>query len=85
MKVKFIVTARGIVFGSKEFKSDQHLYIAAGHKLKDEEVFGGGIADLTNRVISGTSYAFGPYKPEEIRKLLLDWVVEEPSDYDTTK
>jgi len=83
MKVKFIVArGKGIILGDKEFKSDQHCHIAKTNKVKEEDVLGGGIADLTDEVIFGKSYAYGPYKPEKIRQLLPDWLVEEPSDYE---
>ncbi|MBI2635042.1 MAG: hypothetical protein HYW79_00650 [Parcubacteria group bacterium] len=79
--MKFIVTCDWIVFGDRPFGGDMHTDVARRNGIPKTSVRGGGLSDLTERRIFGTSYGFGSYDPEAIRALLPDWQIAEPSDY----
>lgn len=81
MTVKFIATKSRVVFGSCPYTSDMHSDIARKNSIPRGSVRGGGLADLTNRRIYGTSYGFGPYVVSKIQALLPGWQVDNPSDY----
>lgn len=81
MVVKFIATANGTVFGDKPYHDDMHADVARRYGIPGIYVRGGGLANLTERRIFGTSYGFGPYDPKAIRAFLPDWQVAEPSNY----
>lgn len=92
MVVKFIVVCEDaggckkykrykIVFGDKYYTDDYHADIADKAGIPYKKVCGGGIADLEEKHIWGTSKKFGPYNPEILKKLLPDWTIDEPSDY----
>ncbi len=80
MIVKFIQTAEALVFGNKSYILDLHADVAYENRVEERKVEGGGIADLKEKRIYGTSYGFGPYNAVRVRALLPDWSVEEPSD-----
>lgn len=81
MTVKFVLTATGVVFGSRDYRDDYHSDIARINFIAKEQVRGGGIADLVARRIYGTSYGFGPYDCAIVQQFLPDWQVDPPSDY----
>jgi hypothetical protein len=81
MIVKFVVTADCVIFGSENYKNDFHAMVAEANGISDREVRGGGLADLEQRRVFGTSYGFGAYDPKAVACLLDGWTVEEPSDY----
>lgn len=80
--VKFIVTDNRVIFGDRHFRRDYHDEVAKRAGIRLSEVRGGGLADLEAKRIFGTSCGLGPYNPETVRRLLPEWKVEEPSDYD---
>lgn len=79
MIVKFIQTAEVLVFGNMSYVLDLHADVAHENRVEARMVEGGGIADLKEKRIYGTSYGFGPYNAARVRTLLPDWSVEEPS------
>lgn len=81
MVVKFIVTTDGIIFGDRYFREDYHSEVAKDNGVPSEIIRGGGLADLAERWIFGTSYGFGSYDPEMVRAFLPDWRIDQPSDY----
>ena len=81
MVVKFVATQDRVVFGNRDFRDDYHSDVARDNGVPKSSVRGGGLADLAGRRIFGTSYGFGPYNVEEIRRLLPEWRVDQSSDY----
>lgn len=82
MIVKFIVTKDGnVYFGKRFFLNEAHKDIAFQYGVGKKTIQGGGLADFNTRRIYGTSYDYGQYDQEEVKKLLPDWNVEAPSLY----
>ena len=81
MVVKFIVTADKVVFGDKYFDDDYHRQVAIRNRVPESDVLGGGLADLEQKRIFGTSYGYGSYDPEVVRRLLPGWEVSDPCVY----
>lgn len=80
--VKFIVTAGNrVVFGNKHFDDDYHREVALRNRVPESDVLGGGLADLKQKRIFGTSYGYGSYDPEVVRRLLPGWEVSNPGEY----
>jgi hypothetical protein len=85
MIVKIIVVAVAeapqVIFGDKNYNNDYHAEVAYRNNIDKKKVVGGGLADLSRKMIFGTSYGFGPYDPSLVKRLLPDWVVKAPSPY----
>jgi len=81
MIVKFIVAAGRIIFSDEHYHRNLHSDVAERNGIPTKEVSGGGLADTEQKRIFGTSYGFGQYDPEAVARLLGDWTVEIPSDY----
>ena len=80
MVVKFIVVKTDggkIIFGDRPAKDEFHGDIANNHDIRREDIAGGGLADLNEKKIYGTSTGFGRYDPVTVKRLLPDWNVED--------
>lgn len=82
MNVKFIVTKDGcVIFGNKDYNKDYHFAIATANKIPEKEIKNGGIADLENKRIWGTSTGYGDYDAQQMRELLPGWQIDRPGPY----
>ena len=82
MNVKFNVTKDGrVIFGDEDYKKDGHYAIAIVNDIVEENIANGGIADLENKRIWGTSTGYGDYDVQQMKRLLPDWQIDRPGPY----